>query len=397
MEIFQSYFNQSMQKIADNFLNKIQQGKLTVTFPDKTIKIYKGKKFGYDADISLKNYKLFSKLLRKGSVGFAESYMDNDFVSKNLSKLLLLANENENYLLKNKKPNGFIDYYIKFQHYLNENTKSRSKKNISYHYDLGNNFYKHWLDKSMTYSSAIFTESKNNLYDAQIYKYKQIANPLNLNENSNLLEIGCGWGGFSTYVAKEFGSNINAITISKEQFDFASERIYNEGLADKVKIQMKDYRDISERYTNIASIEMFEAVGKKYWTSFSNTLKNCLTSGGIASLQIITINDERVQQYEKNPDFIQQYIFPGGFLPSKKQLENINKHIGLSFYEVQSFKDSYAKTLNIWNQKFQKAWPMLANQGFSLQFKKKWEYYLSYCETGFVSGATDVSQFVIKK
>ena len=386
-----------MQKIANNILIKIHKGKLIVTYPNNDTKTFVGKNLGYEANIKFKNYRLFSKLLRKGATGFAESYMDNDFETNNLSKLLLFSQDNEKYFLENKSNNLIFDYYVKLKHRLNDNTLSRSKKNIKFHYDLGNEFYRHWLDKSMTYSSAIFTDSKKNLYDAQINKYIQIAKPMELNNNSSLLEIGCGWGGFSSFVAKEYGSNVKAITISEEQYKFTSERISREGLNEKVKVEMMDYRDVSTKYTNTASIEMFEAVGKKYWQTFLNTLKNSLKTDGVASLQIITINDDKAEKYQSNPDFIQQYIFPGGVLPSKKQLLKINNQLGLSLTEVQNFKNSYALTLDIWNQKFQLAWPNIADQGFSLRFKKMWEYYLSYCQAGFISGSTDVSQFVIKK
>ena len=397
MTIFDHYLNKSVKKFADNFFTKLNRGKLTVIYPSNFEKVFLGKKKGYEADIRLKNYKLFSKLLRKGATGLAESYMDGDFETKNLSKLLLFGHENESEYLVNHKASSILDYYIKLKHYLNENTKNRSKKNIEYHYDLGNNFYKHWLDQSMTYSSAIFHENNINLFDAQINKYEQIAKPMNLNENSALLEIGCGWGGFSTYVAKKYKSNIKAITISKEQYDFTCKKIFSEGLNEKVSVEMLDYRDVDAKYSNIASIEMFEAVGQKYWGTFLDVIKTCLLPEGIASLQIITINDDKVKEYQKNPDFIQQYIFPGGVLPSKSQLKKISQDIGLSLFELQNYKNSYAKTLNIWNNKFQDAWPDIANQGFSLRFKKMWEYYLSYCEVGFITGATDVSQFIIKK
>ena len=397
MDKFSKYFDKSKKKLANNFLNRIKKGKLQVSYPDKTKEKFQGFLEGYNADIKFNNFKLFSKLLSRGAVGFAESYMDGDFESENLSNLLLFARDNENYFLMNNKTKVFLKYYIKIRHYLNENTISKSKKNISYHYDLGNNFYKHWLDSSMTYSSAIFTNSKNNLHEAQLNKYLEIAKPLELNENSNLLEIGCGWGGFSTYVAKEFGSTVKAITISKEQYDYASKIIYNEGLNDKISIEMRDYREINQKFNKVASIEMFEAVGKKYWQTFLNSLKNALTPSGIASLQIITINEQRAEYYQNNPDFIQQYIFPGGVLPSKEQLKKINFQLGLSFVELQNFKNSYAKTLNMWNNRFQNAWPLIASEGFSYRFKKMWEYYLSYCEVGFISGSTDVSQFIIKK
>ena len=396
MTLFKNYFDQSIKKILDNFLCRLSKGKLHVTYPDNNQREFSGKTKGYEADIKFNNYKLLNKLIRKGAIGLAESYMDGDFETDNLSKLLLFSFDNESNYLNNKK-SLIINSYIRFKHYLNENTKNKSKKNIQYHYDLGNNFYKHWLDESMTYSSAIFPSSSLNLFDAQINKYEQIIKPLSLNENSNLLEIGCGWGGFSSYAAKKYKSKVKAITISKEQYDFASKHISKEGLNEKVSIEMKDYRDVNEKYANIASIEMFEAVGKKYWGTFLQTLNNSLSSSGVASLQIITINENKVKKYQNNPDFIQQYIFPGGFLPSKNQLSSISKDVGLSFIELQNLKHSYAKTLQIWNDKFQNSWPDIASQGFSLRFKKMWEYYLSYCEVGFLTGATDVSQFIIKK
>jgi len=397
MRMINNYFGDSFRKIADKVLSKIKLGNLIVIYPNGEKREFFGEHSGYNVDIKFHNFKLFTKLLRKGATGLAESYMDGDFETKNLSRLLLFCHENESYFLNDKNKYLILDYYIRFKHYLNENTKSKSKKNISYHYDLGNNFYKHWLDKSMTYSSAIFSSSNTDLFEAQINKYKQIAKPLDLNDNSRLLEIGCGWGSFSCFVAKNYGANVTAITISKEQYEFASKKIFKEGLNEKVTIELKDYRDVKESFSHIASIEMFEAVGKKYWETFLNTVKNSLSPGGLASLQIITINNDKVKEYQSNPDFIQQYIFPGGALPSKMQLEKITNQIGLSLTELQNFKNSYAKTLQIWNNKFQIAWPNIAAQGFSLRFKKMWEYYLSYCEAGFISGATDVSQFIIKK
>ena len=309
----------------------------------------------------------------------------------------LISFKNEKYFLHNLKSNIFFNIYSKFKHFLNDNTKKQSKKNIEYHYDLGNSFYDKWLDQSMTYSSAYFEKDNQNLFDAQISKYKQIAKSLNLNENSIVLEIGCGWGGFSSYIAKNFKSKIDAITISKEQFDYASNRIQQEGLGEKVSIKYRDYRDIENKYSNIASIEMFEAVGKKYWEKYFSILKNSLVNSGQAALQIITIDDQRAIQYQRQPDFIQQYIFPGGMLPTKKELEEINYKVGLDFKEIKSFGLSYAKTLNLWNKQFQNSWDDLAQLGFNERFKRMWEFYLSYCETGFISQSTDVSHFLINR
>jgi cyclopropane-fatty-acyl-phospholipid synthase len=218
-----------------------------------------------------------------------------------------------------------------------------------------------------------------------------------LNENSKVLEIGCGWGGFSTYAAKNFKSKIDAITISKAQFEYASNKIQKEGLGEKVSIKFKDYRDIDSQYSNIASIEMFEAVGKKYWEKYFDVVKNSLVNSGKAVLQIITIDEKRSFNYQSQPDFIQQYIFPGGMLPTKKELLEINQKVGLDFSEVKSFGPSYAKTLNMWNNQFQNSWQDLIQLGFNKRFKRMWEFYLAYCETGFISKSTDVSHFLINK
>ena len=390
-------FQQSFQIIAEKFLSKIRYGELIVTFPSGVTKSFKGISGNDTADLKLNNYKFISKILKRKSIGFAESYMDGDFSSSDLTKLLIISFKNEKDFLHNLKSNIFFNIYSKFKHFLNENTKKQSKKNIEYHYDLGNSFYDKWLDQSMTYSSAYFEKDNQNLFDAQISKYQQIAKSLNLNENSIVLEIGCGWGGFSSYIAKNFKSKIDAITISKEQFEYASNRIQQEGLGEKVSIKYSDYRDIENKYSNIASIEMFEAVGKKYWEKYFSILKKSLVNSGKAALQIITIDDQRAIDYQHQPDFIQQYIFPGGMLPTKKELEEINYKVGLEFKEINSFGLSYAKTLNLWNKQFQNSWEDLAQLGFNKRFKRMWEFYLSYCETGFISKSTDVSHFLINK
>ena len=392
-----SKFKQPFEIVAQKFLSKIKYGQLSVKFPSGSIKTFKGITSDHKADLNINNYKFISKILKRKSVGFAESYMDGDFNSSNLTNLLLLAFRNENHFLQNLKSNFFFNNYNKFKHFLNENTKSQSKKNIQHHYDLGNIFYTKWLDRSMTYSSAYFEKANDNLFDAQLNKYHKIAKALNLNENSKVLEIGCGWGGFSSYAAKNFKSKIDAITISKEQYEYASNKIQKEGLGEKVSIKFKDYRDIDSQYSNIASIEMFEAVGKKYWEKYFDIVSNSLINSGKAALQIITIDEKRSLNYKNQPDFIQQYIFPGGMLPTKKELLEINNKAGLDFKEIKSFGLSYAKTLNLWNIQFQSSWNDLVKLGFNNRFKRMWEFYLAYCETGFLSKSTDVSHFLIIK
>ena len=392
-----SKFQQSFEVVAQKFFSKLKYGELSVKFPSGTVKKFKGINNDKKANLIINNYKFISKILKRKSVGFAESYIDGDFSTSDLTNLLLLAFRNENYLLENLKSNIFFNIYSKFKHFLNENSKYQSKKNIEYHYDLGNKFYTKWLDRSMTYSSAYFEKENQNLFDAQLNKYHKIAEALNLNENSKVLEIGCGWGGFSTYAAKNFKSKIDAITISKAQFEYASNKIQREGLGEKISIKFKDYRDIDNQYSNIASIEMFEAVGKKYWEKYFDIVRNSLVNSGKAALQIITIDEKRSFNYQNQPDFIQQYIFPGGMLPTKIELSEINQKVGLNFKEIKSFGLSYAKTLNLWNNQFQSSWHDLVKLGFNDRFKRMWEFYLAYCETGFISKTTDVSHFLINK
>ena len=290
-----------------------------------------------------------------------------------------------------------LDYYIRFKHYLNENTKSKSKKNISYHYDLGNDFYKHWLDKSMTYSSAIFPSSDTDLFQAQINKYKQIAKPLNLNENSKLLEIGCGWGGFAEYAAKERGLSVTCLTISKEQIKYAQDRINAAGLQDLVTLKLQDYRDETGVYDGIASIEMFEAVGEKYWPSYFQTVHDRLKPGGQATLQIITVRDDRFEIYRKSVDFIQKYIFPGGMLPSPLVLSKQAQEAGLKVVKSVEFGESYSETLRRWHDTFNDKWDQVLAMGFDDRFRRMWNFYLTSCAATFHYGNCDVTQITISK
>ena len=385
-----------IEKIANNIFSKIEYGNINVVFPSgKKIK-FKGKYSGINAYISLKNFSMIIKLLRKGAIGFAESYMDNDFTTDNLKDLLIFAEQNKPSFLKYSKGKLLYKIIYKIAHYLNENTKVKSQKNISHHYDLGNDFYELWLDDSMTYSSGLFLLPSDDLKTSQLNKYKKIVEPMKLNNKSSLLEIGCGWGGFSTYVAKNYGLNVNAITNSKKQFEYTSKKIQKEGLNEKITLEFKDYRDINKKFDNIASIEMFEAVGIKYWSVYFKKIKECLKENGSAAFQIITINENKRKYYQKNPDFIQKYIFPGGVLPSKNQLYLITNSLGLKLDEINSFGKSYANTLNLWNEKFQNCWEQISEQGYNQRFKRMWEYYLSYCEAGFTTKATDVSHFLIK-
>ena len=393
---FNNILNLSIEKIAIKLFQKTIYGNLTVFFPSKNYYFFKGKELGVDAVIQLNNFSLIKKILTKGAIGFAESYMDGDFSTKDLKNLLVFAENNRSAFLSFSNEKKLNKIYRKIKHYFNQNSISQARKNIKYHYDLGNNFYELWLDETMTYSSGFFSKHNEDLLTSQINKYKKIIEPMNISDKSSILEIGCGWGGFSTFVAKNFNAKIDAITISREQFEYTSKKILKEGLNEKINVKLQDYRNINKKYNNIISIEMFEAVGKKYWPTYFKKIKENLLDNGKAVFQIITISENKREAYQNNPDFIQQYIFPGGILPSKVQLYDMTSSLGLNFSELNSFGESYANTLNLWNRRFQKKWNQISQQGYSERFKRMWEFYFSYCEAGFITKSTDVSQFLLK-
>ncbi len=393
---FNNILNLSIEKIAIKLFQKTIYGNLTVFFPSKNYYFFKGKELGVDAVIQINNFSLIKKILTKGAIGFAESYMDGDFSTKDLKNLLVFAENNRSAFLSFSNEKKLNKIYRKIKHYFNQNSISQARKNIKYHYDLGNNFYELWLDETMTYSSGFFSKYNEDLLTSQINKYKKIIEPMNISDKSSILEIGCGWGGFSTFIAKNFNAKIDAITISREQFEYTSKKILKEGLNEKINVKLQDYRNINKKYNNIISIEMFEAVGKKYWPTYFKKIKENLLDNGKAVFQIITISENKREAYQNNPDFIQQYIFPGGILPSKVQLYDMTSSLGLNFSELNSFGGSYANTLNLWNRRFQKKWNQISQQGYSERFKRMWEFYFSYCEAGFITKSTDVSQFLLK-
>jgi len=321
--------------------------------------------------------------------------MQNYFETDNLTDLIEITARNIKLI---HKFSGVLDFPLVnfFKNKLIKNTKKRSKKNIAKHYDLGNDFFSLWLDETLTYSSAIFENQNQALSEAQNNKYQKLINLLKLNDNSKVLEIGCGWGGFAEYFGKNYNSKLDCITISKKQYDFAKERIHKEGLNEKVNIEIKDYRDVQSEYDSIVSIEMIEAVGQNYLQNYFNTIKSNISDTGSVAIQAITIHDSLFDRYKNKQDFIQKYIFPGGFLPSKKSLYKYASDNGLKFNEYNSYAKHYSETLAIWNKEFNKKWDLIKSQGFDLNFKKMWEFYLSYCEAGFKSKNIDLIQFSIQ-
>ena len=387
----------SKARLTLSVATKLPYGSLAVTVPDGRIFAAGGNAPGPHAEIKLNNWNLPSRAFSASSIGVAESYMDGDWESPDVTQFLLLfvVNVEAGEALAGGS-NALLTALQRFRHWLNRNTRIRAKRNISAHYDLGNDFYEKWLDPSMTYSSALFSTGANDLQSAQMAKYRALAKDTGIGPDDHVLEIGCGWGGFAEFAAREIGCRVTGLTISQEQHAFASRRIAEAGLSEKVDIRFQDYRDETGQYDRIASIEMFEAVGEKYWPVFFGKVKDCLKAGGTAGMQIITINEQAFPLYRKRPDFIQRYVFPGGMLPTPQILRSLGSDHGLSFLRERIFAQDYARTLEEWRKRFWDSWEKIMPLGFDERFKKLWEFYLHYCEAGFRAEYIDVRQVVYK-
>ena len=373
----------------------LRAGSLKLTLPDKRTVLVKGSVQGPSAAVTLHNWNLPQRALTGGTIAVAESYMDGDWDSPDVGAFLELFLINAD--IGGKFPNGargVLRMGEKFRHWMNANTKAGAKRNISAHYDLGNAFYKEWLDPTMTYSSALYSTGANDLQSAQRAKYKALAEAAGIRSSDHVLEIGCGWGGFAEYAASEIGCKVTGLTISREQLAFAQARMEKAGLSDKVDIKFQDYRDETRLYDRIVSIEMFEAVGEKYWPSYFSQLQRCLKPGGKAGLQIITIKPEAYKEYRANPDFIQKYVFPGGMLPTREHLVDLGRKVGLKMSGDFGFGLDYARTLAEWRERFLTVWHKVEPLGFDTRFKRLWEFYLYYCEAGFRARNIDVRQIV---
>tara|TARA_B100000963_G_C22626897_1_gene672843 strand:+ start:952 stop:2133 length:1182 start_codon:yes stop_codon:yes gene_type:complete len=387
----------SLNKVAEKFVfNKlkfIQHGSLKLINYDGKVYHFGNLEDKLNADIKIMNKNFYLNIVLGGGSALGEAHMGRDFYCTNLTSLIELTAKNINIIysfsgsLKLQKIKNVIKKIFA------SNTKSNSLKYISKHYDLGNDFFSIWLDKTLTYSSAIFKDDKDDLEIAQKNKYQKLIDLLHLKEGDKLLEIGCGWGGFSEYLAKKYNVVIDCITISKKQYEFTKKRIYERGLSNKVNVKFLDYRDLKSKYDKVASIEMIEAVGEKYLDKYFWKIKDSLTIDGTAAIQAITIRNDLFDRYRTGEDFIQKYIFPGGFLPSSEHLKKLIEKNQLKLGEVNSYPDHYAKTLAIWKNNFLKTWDNIAPLGFDDKFKRMWEFYLSYCEAGFKAKNIDLIQF----
>ena len=384
-------------KILSLLLRNVKFGQIQLALPDGEILTFGEKSPVGPAVLKVYNMAFFNRTLRQGAMGFAESYMDGEWSSPDLAKLLILLNSNMTMLQQSIGKNRLTQWINRIIHILRPNTRKGAKRNIHAHYDLGNEFYALWLDATMTYSSALFRDSQQTLRDAQDEKYRALAASTDIGPNDHVLEIGCGWGGFAEFVAREIGCKVTGITISNEQLAFAKNRIAMAGLQDKVDFKFCDYRDLTEKYDRIVSIEMFEAVGESYWPTYFDKVHGCLKPGGKAGLQIITIAKERFASYRKKTDFIQRYIFPGGMLPSPEGLDTEFANADLKLVAREDFAADYARTLAEWRHRFLGVWPEVQALGFDARFRKMWEYYLAYCEAGFATRSIDVSHFTLMR
>lgn len=387
----------AMLRKAFGYVLRIKRGSLRVTLPDGRSYSFRGPEPGPDGVIEIHTLSFARRLLGGGDIGFAEAYIRDEWDSPDVAKFLEVFSANRD-VIDEMLPHAPITRWLQnVRHWLNRNTRSGSRRNIHAHYDLGNAFYEQWLDRTMTYSSGIFEANDNDLSSAQTRKYRLLAEKTQIGPDDHVLEIGCGWGGFAEHVASEVGARVTGLTISKEQYEFASRRIENAGLSDRVEIKLQDYRDVTGVYDRIASIEMFEAVGQQYWSSYFGRLNELLKPGGKAGVQVITIRDEFFEGYRREVDFIRRYIFPGGMLPTPTIMKQLGETFGLPLVSERVFGLDYARTVAEWRDRFVTAWPGIVRLGFDERFKRIWQYYLSYCEAGFRAGAIDVRQMVFAK
>ncbi|MEW9837450.1 class I SAM-dependent methyltransferase [Mesorhizobium marinum] len=374
---------------ASRIVPGIAAGRLIVDLPWGGRVERVGKLLGPDVLISVHRWRALAKLMLGGEVSFAASYLDGDWSTPDPLRLFELVMLNETMRLPARRFSGIARLLDKIHHGLHRNTRSGSKRNIAAHYDLGNDFYQQWLDRSMTYSAALFADDET-LEEAQQNKIRHVSRLLELRGGERVLEIGCGWGALAEGLVRQEGSHFTGITLSEQQFAYASDRLRPEIARNQAELRLQDYRDLGGRFDRIVSIEMFEAVGEAYWRTYFDVVKKRLAQNGIAVLQVITIAEDRFEKYRRTPDFIQRYIFHGGMLPTKTHLRDLAAGAGLEIMTELSFGIGYARTLAEWRSRFKNAWPRLLQLGFDDRFRRMWDYYLSYCEAGFRAGATDV-------
>jgi cyclopropane-fatty-acyl-phospholipid synthase len=383
-------------RLAFSFAAQLRRGTLDATLPNGRKLRFGGFEPGPSAAMTVRDYGFAWRLINGGDVGIAEAYLRGEWDTPDLTQFLYVFCVNHEIIQSMLGNKPLMRALQVVRHWLNRNTRRQARRNIFAHYDIGNRFYSSWLDRSMTYSSALF-DGTDDLGTAQEMKYRRLAEAIHLQPGNKVLEIGCGWGGFAEFAAKSYDAKVVGLTISAEQRDYARKRIFEAGLNEKVEIRFQDYRDEKGIYDRIASIEMIEAVGEKFWPRYFEQLRDRLVTGGYAGIQAITIQDRFFAAYRREVDFIQRYIFPGGMLPSPAVLKALGEKFGIPVIRERVFGEDYARTLATWRDNFRTAWPNLTPLGFDERFRRTWEYYLAYCEAGFRSGNIDVRQIVFAK
>jgi cyclopropane-fatty-acyl-phospholipid synthase len=372
-------------------LDRLAVGQLTVSLPDGAQHRF-GAASAPAAELQVKDWRFFRRVLIEGAMGFADAYIDGACDTPDLPGLIALLAANEQALGRLGRASLFGNLLLKTVHRLRANSRRGARRNISAHYDLGNEFYRLWLDDSMTYSAGLYAGDRGRpLEAAQVAKYERVLDQIGARQGDSVLEIGCGWGGFAELAARR-GLRVTAVTLSQRQLEFAAARLQAAGLTDRVELQLRDYRDIEGRYDHVVSIEMVEAVGERYWADYFAALRRHLVPRGSALVQAIVIGDGRFEAYRRNPDFIQAYVFPGGMLLSPAALSRHCRAAGLRIGELYSFGMDYARTLEAWLDRFDRAVGQIARLGFDERFRRMWRYYLAYCAAGFATGRTDVLQ-----
>jgi cyclopropane-fatty-acyl-phospholipid synthase len=383
-------------RFAIRFASNLRRGTLDMTLPDGRIVRCGGLEPGPAAQMTIYNYNFAWRLARGGDIGIAEAYLRREWDTPDLTQFLYVFCVNHDLIQSMLGDRPIARFAQSVRHWFNRNTKKQARRNIYAHYDIGNSFYSAWLDPSMTYSSALFEDDTPDLTAAE-QQVQTARGSDQLQPGQTVLEIGCGWGGFAEYAAKHYDAKVVGLTISTEQRDFALKRMQAAGLNEKVEIRFQDYRDERGQYDRIASIEMIEAVGEQFWPQYFSQLRDRLVPGGFAGIQAITIQDKFFSTYRREVDFIQRYVFPGGMLPSPQVLKSLGEKFGVPVIRERIFGEDYAKTLATWRDNFRAAWPNLMPLGFDERFRRLWEYYLAYCEAGFLSGNIDVRQVVFAK
>ena len=384
-------------KVLLRWFTRLRRGRLDGSLPGGRQFIVQGAEPGIHATLHLhRPLRMINRIIRRGSVGFAESYMAGEWSSPDLPHLLELMLRNEDAFRGRMNPSWLHRLRLSLHHQKRRNTQRGSRRNIAEHYDLGNDFYRHWLDETMTYSAAIFDYPDQPLVDAQRNKYQRLLEAIKARPGDHILEIGCGWGGFAIAAAQQ-GMRVTGLTLSSEQLAWARRSVEQAGVSDQVELRLEDYRDTTGRFDHAVSIEMLEAVGEAYWPVYFQMLRDRVKPGGHVGLHGITITEARFDEYRRRPDFIQRYIFPGGMLPTPERLARQAQRAGLDQVESTGFGQHYAQTLLQWDERFAAVLPTIEQLGFDERFINMWRYYLAYCYAGFRSGTIDVKRLVLRR